>query len=154
MLRFGLAARAGALLLVSAAPAAAQGWGALAFSEKGTAYAYTRNYETKEGAEQGALAECAKFASDCKIYETFQDRCLALAGSPNGTYGWAWGGDAQARAERAMSECKRQGGEDCRMVVQFCTGSASDGPGDAPSPSPSPSPPPAQSPGPSPAPKE
>jgi len=144
MLGYRLAALLGALLFVSAAPAAAQSWGALAFSENGTAYSYSRNYNTKEEAEAGALAECAKYASDCKIYEAFQDRCTSLAGSPNGVYGWAWGGDLAARQARAIQECQKQGGTECRMVVNFCTGSASD-PGSAPPPSAAP-------PGPGPAP--
>ena len=144
MLGYRLAALLGALLFVSAAPAAAQSWGALAFSENGTAYSYSRNYNTKEEAEASALSECAKYASDCKIYETFQDRCTSLAGSPNGVYGWAWGGDLAARQARAIQECQKQGGTECRMVVTFCTGSASD-PGSTPPPSAAP-------PGPAPAP--
>ena len=147
---FRLAALLGAFFIVSAAPAAAQSWGALAFSENGTAYSYSRNYATKEEAEQGAMSECSKYASDCKIYDTFENRCTSLAGSPNGVYGWAWGGDLQARQQRAIAECAKQGGTECRMVVNFCTGSASD-PGSEPPPSSSPSP----SPGPAPsAPKE
>ena len=151
MLGFRLAALMGALLFASAAPAAAQSWGALAFSENGTAYSYSRNYATKEEAEQGALAECGKYASDCKIYDTFENRCTALAGSPNGVYGWAWGGDLQARQARAIQECAKQGGTECRMVVNFCTGSASD-PGSETPPSAQPAPAPA--PGQQPAPKE
>ena len=75
MHRFRLAALVGALFAAFAAfaaPAAAQGtWGALAFSENGTPYSYARNYGTKEDAERGALAECAKYASDCKMVVTF-----------------------------------------------------------------------------------
>lgn len=152
MLAFRLAALIGALLFVSAAPAAAQSWGALAFSENGTAYSYSRNYATKEEAERGALAECAKYASDCKIYDTFENRCTSLAGSPNGVYGWAWGGDVPARQQRAIEECTKQGGTECRMVINFCTGSASDPGSDAPAPGPAPGPSP--SPGPAPSPKE
>ncbi|HEY7608679.1 MAG TPA: DUF4189 domain-containing protein [Alphaproteobacteria bacterium] len=144
MHRFRLAALAGALFAALAAfaePSAAQGtWGALAFSENGTAYAYSRNYGTKEEAEQGALSECAKYASDCKIYDTFQNRCTSLAGSPNGVYGWAWGGEVPARQARAVAQCTQQGGTDCKMVVNFCTGSASDGSETPPAPSPGPSP--------------
>ena len=132
MFGFRLAALLGALLFVSAAPAAAQSWGALAFSENGTAYAYSRNYGTREEAERGALSECSKYASDCKIYDTFENRCTSLAGSPNGVYGWAWGGDLQARQQRAIAECVKQGGTECRMVVNFCTGSASDPGGETP----------------------
>jgi len=91
-----LAALAAAVLFASVAPAAAQGWGALAFSENGTAYAYSRNYQTREQAMQGAIGECAKHASDCKVYATFQNKCVALAGASNGAYGWAIGGTSDA----------------------------------------------------------
>jgi len=155
MLGYRLAALVGAFLFVSAAPAAAQSWGALAFSENGTAYSYSRNYTTKEGAEQGAMSECSKYASDCKIYDTFENRCTSLAGSPNGVYGWAWGGEIAARQARAIQECTKQGGTECRMVVNFCTGSASD-PGSETPPSatpPAPTQPAPEGPG-QPAPKE
>jgi hypothetical protein len=158
MYDFRLAALAGAFLIASAAPAAAQGagWGALAFSENGTAYSYSRNYPTQEGAQAGALSECAKYAQDCKIYATFENKCVALAGASNGAYGWAIGGsDTAARQAGAMRQCQQQGGTDCRMVAQFCSG-VSDGADPAPSTPPSSSPPPGQpSPGqPSPGPKE
>lgn len=121
-----LAALAGAFLFVSVAPAAAQqggGWGALAFSENGTAYSYSRNFVSQETAQAGALAECAKYASDCKIYATFENKCVALAGASDGAYGWAIGGsDAAARAAGAMRQCQQQGGGDCKMVVTFCSG--------------------------------
>ena len=126
-----LAALAGALFCVSAATAAAQGWGALAFSENGTAYAYIRNQESKEAAEQGALAECAKYAQDCKIYQTFENKCVTLAGATNGSYGWVVAGATatpEQRVQGAMAQCKQHGGEDCRIVVQFCSGIA--GPGE------------------------
>ncbi len=154
MYDFRLAALAGAFLIVSVAPAAAQergGWGALAFSENGTAYSYSRNYASQETAQAGALAECAKYAQDCKIYATFENKCVALAGASNGAYGWAIGGtDGAARNAGAMRQCQQQGGTDCKMVVTFCSG-ISEG-GDPPPSSPAPGQP---SPGqPSPGPKE
>ena len=160
MYDFRLAALAGAFLIVSAAPAAAQergAWGALAFSENGTAYAYSRNYATRENAEAGAMAECAKYAQDCKIYAVFDNKCVALAGASNGAYGWAIGGsDDAARQAGAMRQCQQQGGTDCRMVSTFCSGTADTSAPPSGSPPPSNSPPPGQpAPGqPSPGPKE
>lgn len=128
-----LAAFAAALLFASVAPAAAQGWGALAFSENGTAYSYSRNYQTRELGMQGAMAECAKHAADCKIYATFQNKCVALSGASNGAYGWAIGGsDEQARVDASMRQCTQQGGPDCRLVVKFCSGGEGDAPAQPP----------------------
>ena len=156
-----LAALAGAVFAMSANSLLAQetgGWGALAFSENGTAYSYSRNYTTKEGAIGGALAECAKYANDCKIYATFENKCVALAGASDGAYGWAIGGsDPQARQQGAMRQCQQQGGGDCRMVVTFCSGVSEEGqpPAQQPSQPSQPSQPGQPSPGqPSPGPKE
>ena len=151
-----LAAFVAALLFVSVAPAAAQGWGALAFSENGTAYAYSRNYTTKEEAMAGAMAECAKHASDCKVYATFQNKCVALSGASNGAYGWAIGGsDDQARVDASMRQCVQQGGPDCRLVIKFCsTGEADTPPATPPSSTPPAPPPGATPPGQQPNPKE
>lgn len=126
MYLFRRTALAAALLLCSLAPAAAQGgWGALAFSENGTAFGYSHDYNLREEAEYGALSECARFANDCKIFETFQNRCVVLAGSPEGTFGWAIGTTgslAQQRIRAALEQCQRHGGTNCRLVVQFCSG--------------------------------
>lgn len=152
-----LAAIAAALLFASVAPAAAQGWGALAFSENGTAYSYSRNYQTRDQAMQGALGECAKHAADCKIYATFQNKCVALAGASNGAYGWAIGGsDEQARVDASMRQCTQQGGPDCRLVIKFCSGGEGDSPVQPPPSStpPSPTPPSSTPPGQQPNPKE
>lgn len=154
MYDFRLAALAGAFFIASAAPAAAQergGWGALAFSENGTAYSYSRHYTSQQAAEAGALAECAKYAQDCKIYAVFENKCVALAGATNGAYGWAIGGsDDGARQAGAMRQCQQQGGTDCRMVATFCSGGA-----DSSAPPPSGSPPSQPAPGqPAPGPKE
>jgi len=137
-----LAAFAAALLFVSVAPAAAQGWGALAFSENGTAYAYSRNYQTEAQARLGALGECAKHASDCKVYTTFQNKCVALSGASNGAYGWAVGGsDEQARVDASMRQCVQQGGPDCRLVIKFCSSGEGDSPVQPPATPPSSTPP-------------
>lgn len=119
-----LAAFAGALFFVSAAPAAAQGWGAFALSQTG-AFGWSSNYETKEGAEERALQECGKHAQDCVIRRVFQNECLAVA-LGRGRVGWAWGGTKDAREAKAIESCNRPG-VDCTIRASFCSGSTDEG---------------------------
>jgi hypothetical protein len=114
-----------ALLLASAAPALAQGtWGALALSERSTAYGYSFDYDTREKATERALAECAKNAADCRVHTTFQNTCLVVAGSVDGPIGWAWGGREQTRDQRAVEQCRQRGAVNCKVVERICSGVA------------------------------
>jgi hypothetical protein len=114
-----------ALLLASAAPALAQGqWGALALSERSTAYGYSFDYDTQEKASERALAECAKNASDCRVHTTFRNTCLVVAGSVDGPIGWAWGGREQTRDQRAVEQCRQRGAVNCKVVERICSGLA------------------------------
>jgi hypothetical protein len=114
-----------ALLLASATPALAQGqWGALALSERSTAYGYSFDYDTQEKATERALAECAKNAADCRVHTTFRNTCLVVAGSVDGPIGWAWGGREQTRDQRALEQCRQRGAVNCKVVERICTGLA------------------------------
>ena len=116
---------AGAALIVAAAPAHAErDWGALALSERSTAYGYARDFDTQEGAAARALAECAKNASDCRVHTAWRNTCLVLAGSIDGPFGWAWGAPERTRAERALAQCRQRGAVNCKVVETVCAGTA------------------------------
>jgi hypothetical protein len=116
---------AGAALLIAAAPAHAEReWGALALSERSTAYGYAKDFDTQEGASERALAECAKNASDCRLHTAFRNTCLVLAGSVDGPFGWAWGAPANTRAQRALEQCRQRGAINCKVVETVCAGTA------------------------------
>jgi hypothetical protein len=109
----------------AAAPAAAEGeWGALALSERTTGYGYAFDHESQEAATARAMAECARVAGDCRVHTTFRNTCLILAGSPDGPFGWAWGGAEATRAQRAIEQCRQRGAGRCRVVETVCTGTA------------------------------
>jgi hypothetical protein len=109
----------------AAAPALADGqWGALALSERSTAYGYAFDHDTQEAAAARALAECQKNAQDCRVHTTFRNTCLVLAGSVDGPFGWAWGAREASREQRAIEQCRQRGAVNCRVVERVCTGSA------------------------------
>jgi len=114
-----------AALAGAAAPAAAENeWGALALSERSTAYGYSFDYDSQETASARALAECARNAGDCRVHTAFRNTCLVLAGSRDGPFGWAWGGSEATRAARAVEQCRQRGAIGCHVVETVCTGTA------------------------------
>jgi hypothetical protein len=73
---------AASFAVISAAPAHAEReWGALALSERSTAYGYAKDFDTREGASERALAECARNARDCRLHTAWRNTCLVLAGT-------------------------------------------------------------------------
>ena len=116
---------AGAALLFAAAPAHAEReWGALALSERSTAYGYAKDFDTQEAASERAMAECAKNASDCRLHTAWRNTCLVLAGSVDGPFGWAWGAPANTREQRALEQCRQRGAINCKVVETICAGTA------------------------------
>lgn len=119
-----LVAAAAALSLAAAPAQAEREWGALALSERSTAYGYARDFDTEAGASERALAECAKNASDCRLHTAWRNTCLVLAGSVDGPFGWAWGAPATTRAQRALDQCRQRGAVNCKVVETICSGTA------------------------------
>jgi hypothetical protein len=116
---------AGAALLFATAPAHAEReWGALALSERSTAYGYAKDFDTQESASERAMAECAKNASDCRLHTAWRNTCLVLAGSVDGPFGWAWGAPANTREQRALEQCRQRGAINCKIVETVCAGTA------------------------------
>ena len=114
-----------AVLILAASPAwAEREWGAIALSERSTAYGYAQDFDSQEGASQRALAECSKNASDCRVHTAFRKTCLVLAGSVDGPFGWAWGAPERTRAQRALEQCRQRGAVNCKVVETICAGTA------------------------------
>ncbi len=125
--RFKLVALVAALAFcVSAPPASAQGaFGAIALSTKTGAWGTAYNYNNETAARNRALSECSQHADDCRVYRTFENVCVAVAGDGSGNFGWAWGFTPNERRRRAIQQCTDQGGQNCKIETQFCTGEAS-----------------------------
>jgi hypothetical protein len=106
--------------------ASAGDWGAIALSTGTGNWGTSWNYDDEEGARDRAMRECRKNASDCRVFKTFENVCVALAGDNRGNFGWAWGYETLSeRRRRAVQQCRDQGGRGCKIVNTFCTGDAS-----------------------------
>jgi Domain of unknown function (DUF4189) len=119
-LRFAGALAAG-LLLLSGLALAENRYGSIALSEKGTQYGHSTGHKSMVEAERAALAACGKKARDCKVFKSVENDCIGVAIAKNAAAGWATGGDSKEnRQERAVAECKRQGGDVCTFATHFC----------------------------------
>jgi|GEM_PF-2957814 len=130
MARFGLRQflfALGFLFLAGASSAQAQGaFGALAVSSDG-AYGYSYNYATIDRAQDTALEQCAKHAKGCQILRVYENVCVSVARNEdpkNIIINWVSGYDAEERPRRALRNCRNDGGDKCKILVEFCTGSA------------------------------
>lgn len=112
-----LAVLAVTALAVSATQAAADNYGAIAYSTDSGAYGYSYDFSSRGEAEARALQECN---GNCKIVLWFKNACGALAvGNDNG-YGTAWATDRGGAEATAMSYC-RQYSQGCQVVRWVCT---------------------------------
>lgn len=105
--------------------ASAGDWGAIALSTRTGSWGTSYNYDDEDEARQRAMRECRKNARDCKVFRTFENTCVAVAGDGSGNFGWSWGYTPSERRRRAIAQCREQGGKGCKVESQFCTGEAS-----------------------------
>lgn len=129
MARFGLKQLlfvVGFLAVFGAASGAqAQGaFGALALNPQG-AWGYSASFGTVDIAQDRALSECNKHGRGCQIVRVFDNVCVAVARNEdpkNVIVNWVSGYDAEERTRRALRNCRDDGGRDCRILKEFCTG--------------------------------
>ena len=114
------------VVLGSASGAQAQGaFGALALNPEG-AWGYSASFGTIDIAQDRALAECQKHGKGCQIVRVFENVCVAVARNEvrnNVIVNWVSGYDAEERTRRALRNCRNDGGTDCRILKEFCSGS-------------------------------
>jgi hypothetical protein len=130
MARFGLKQFlfAAGFLLAAGTFSAAQAqspFGALAIATDG-AYGYSYNYKTIDEAQDLALAECNKHGKGCQILRVYENACIAVArneDAKNVIVNWVSGYDRDERPRRALRNCRNDGGDKCKILVEFCTGS-------------------------------
>lgn len=110
----------GAAALVLAMPstqAAADNYGAIAYSPSSRVWGYSYDYRSRGEAERQAMARCE--AMDCIIAIWFRNACGALANGPDG-YGSAWGPTRGAAEANAIRECGDHS-SGCATAVWTCT---------------------------------
>lgn len=105
-------------------------------AQKGLAVGWAINHATRKAAEAEALRRCREVkeapqaARDlCRIVESFDDRCLAVALDPEaGTtgVGWAVAASHKAAEAAAMEDCAEGAGQkrrsSCRITFARCDG--------------------------------
>ena len=94
-------------------------YGAIAYSPDGGDYGFSFGYGSRAEAEKRAKSECGK--TDCEIAAWFSNSCGALAVGDDGT--WAGGNGNSERAARAdaMSDCVKDGGKKCEVLISKCS---------------------------------
>jgi hypothetical protein len=118
----------GFLFVIGAASGAqAQGqFGAFAVAPDG-AWGSSRNFDTIDIAQDRAVAECNKHGRGCQVLRVFQNACVAIARNEdpkNVIINWVSGFSKEERTSRALRNCRSDGGNDCRVLTEFCTGNA------------------------------
>lgn len=119
---FGLLAVSG---VMSGAQAQAP-FGAIAVSPEG-AWGYSASFDTVDIAQDRAIAECAKHGRGCQILRVFDNVCVSVARNEdpkNVIINWVSGYDRDERPRRALRNCRNDGGDQCKILVEFCSGRA------------------------------
>jgi serine/threonine-protein kinase len=123
------AARAAALVAVfalgslEASPVQAQNnCGAIAISQSTGRLGWSYDFRSRGEAENAALRECSKGASDCTVPLWFCNACGAIATTPDLGYGTGWA-VTRAEAERnAINVCLQYNpGKRCSVQRWVCT---------------------------------
>jgi Domain of unknown function (DUF4189) len=95
---------------------------AIAVSASTLAWGTSWRANTRAQAEQMALAQCRRYAADCRAVDWAQYMCLALAVSDRET---AWGVDAgnypETASSKAVAECRSAGGSNCVVKTHPCS---------------------------------
>jgi serine/threonine-protein kinase len=104
-------------LVGGATTAAAENFGAIAYSQRDGASAHAYDYSSQDEAEERALQECG---AGCTIVLWFKDACGALAAGEGHGYGVGWASSRPEAEALAMDNC-RERSSDCAAVRWVCT---------------------------------
>lgn len=116
-----IAAAAMAFTMLAPALAAADSYGAIAYSPTTRADGWSHSYSTRADAERRALRECSGRARDCRVAIWFKNACGALAVGQNGGWGSGWGNDRRRAELEAIGVCN-QYAAGCSIVRWACSG--------------------------------
>lgn len=96
--------------------------GAIAVSQSTGRLGWSYDFNSRGEAEQAALRECAKSASDCQVPLWFCNACGAIATTSDLGFGTGWARD-RAQAERnAINVCRQYNpGKNCSVQRWVCT---------------------------------
>jgi uncharacterized protein DUF4189 len=95
-------------------------FGAIAYSLRTGAHGWASNHPSRSAAEKVALANCRKYATDCKTQVWFKNACAALATGEGGGFGTAWGNSQKAVDDEALKLCAKHA-KGCSVVRRVCS---------------------------------
>ena len=104
-------------LAMSSTKAAADNYGAIAYSQESDSIGYSYDYQEQSSAEERALQECGE---GCAVVLWFRNACGALATGEGNGYGTAWATSRRAAEEAAVSTCS-QYTQSCAVRQWVCT---------------------------------
>jgi Domain of unknown function (DUF4189) len=118
-LQFGLIG-ASAFLGAASFAWAADGYGALAYSQSRAMYTVALNHPSRAEAERAALVSCQSAAPDCTSPVWVQHGCVALAIGRERGFGTGWGSTRASAEQEAMGVCTSKTGA-CVLKRTACT---------------------------------
>jgi len=102
------------------APARADTYGAIAYSEQNAAYAWSVDQGSAQGANLRALSYCTKKSDGCKVVASFSNSCAALAVGVNNRFAAGQAGTSQQAQSDALNACRIKRGTGCQIKLAFC----------------------------------
>ena len=109
-----------ASFLSNSPAAAADSYGAIAFSPATGATGWSHSLRTRREAERLAMRGCLGHAGDCRVAIWFVNACGALAVGRNG-WGSGWGNDRRRAEREAIGTCSANT-RSCQVVRWQCSG--------------------------------
>jgi len=95
-------------------------YGAIAYSPSTGANGWSNKSDTREEAENTALKECGKRASDCEIEVWFDDKCGAVAAGEK-EVSWGLGNTAREAQLSALEKCRQGEDHKCELRASVCS---------------------------------
>jgi serine/threonine-protein kinase len=111
-----------ALLWAGLAPgqAAANNYGAIAYSTATGAHGWSIDYPSRSAAESVALQNCRKHGADCVVPIWVRNGCAALAVGSGNAYGSGWGTTRGLAESFALQSCRKVAAN-CAIRRWICT---------------------------------
>jgi hypothetical protein len=104
-------------LACTSTDAAAQYYGAIAFSQSSGAVGFSYNFRRRDIAEERALEECG---GGCRVVTWFRNACGALATGNGNGYGTGWATNRGTAERIALNKCG-ENARSCRVIRWACT---------------------------------
>jgi len=116
-------------LAAQIAPARADTYGAIAYSEQNGAYAWSVDQGSAKDANLWALSYCTKKGAGCTVVASSHS-CSALAVGVNNRFAASQAGTTSQQAQSdALDACRIKGGTRCDIKVAFCVNPGNAKPG-------------------------